>query len=129
MLAQTANSIGQFEINKNDNNDKIKSLAFSEIMTRLRRSVRNSERLHLEHHHVQALVKSPLYTMLASLESRELTEQWNESNWDNTGLPGEKTENAGQSAGTTPQRIPAEGFPSQSATLMAALHLSKRSKN
>lgn len=126
MLAQTANSIGQLE---NKDKDKIESQAFSEIMTRLRRSARNSARLHLEQHHVQALIESPLYTMLASLESRELTEQWNESNLASTGLPGGKIEKSGLSAGMTMKPTAANDSPSASAITMAALRLSKRSNN
>src|SRR5690606_31387302 len=126
MLAQTANSIGQLD---NKDKDKIESQAFSEIMTRLRRSARNSARLHLEQRHVQALIESPLYTMLASLESNELAQQWNEYNLDNIGSHGEKTGKTGRSAGTTQRPTPDVDSPSMSAITMAGRRLSKRNSN
>jgi len=72
---------------------------FGEMLGKVRRAALNGERLHLDHEHVIAFIKSPLYEMLAKLESDELTQAW-QSNIDlaNFGSHGGTTAANGPSA-------------------------------
>lgn len=105
---------------------------FTDIMSKLRRSWKNGERLHLDREHVIAFIQSPLYGLLAELEAKEATQQWqsdqSNSGLASSGLHGAQTERNGPSAGTT--RLLEPGAESQlvSAVTMGVLRQSKRKK-
>lgn len=102
---------------------------FTEILSRLRRSIRNKERLHLDQAHVLALVTSPIYSELARLEAEELAREC-QSKFEsvNSGSHGEPTGANGRSAGMTEPQEPAVESRLVSAITMQAIRQSKRSK-
>lgn len=103
---------------------------FSSIVAKMRRSARNGERLHLDHAEVLALIGSPIYPMLADLESLELTEQWQkECSLESFGSHQEPTATSGQSVGTTDELAPAAENQLALATAEKIIRLSRRSRN
>lgn len=102
---------------------------FIEIMHRLRRSVRNGERLHLDHEHVLALIGSPIYSELSRLEAEEMSQEWqSRSGLENFGSLGEQTGANGQSAGTMAPLEPAVESQLVAATTTMILRQSKHNK-
>lgn len=102
---------------------------FGEILSRMRRSARNGERLHLDAAHVVAIMTSPIYAELAKMEAEEIASQWkNKSDLANFGLLGEPTERNGRYAGMTAQPEPAAESQLVSAITMEAIRQSRRSK-
>lgn len=101
---------------------------FGEMLGKLRRSALNGERLHLDHAHVLAFVQSPLYEMLAKLESDELAKAW-QSNIDlaSSGSHGAPTGANGPSATTTEPLEPA--VESQLASAIATMATRRPQRN
>lgn len=102
---------------------------FTEILNRMRRSVRNHERLHLDHAHVLALLTSPIYSELARLEAEELAREC-QSKYESasSGSLGEPTGVNGPSAGTTRQQAPGVESQLVSAITTKAIRQSKRNR-
>jgi len=102
------------------------AMPFHEIMNRIRRCVRNGERLHLDHSQVLALVGSPIFQELAGLEALEITQQWqNKSDLANFGSLGAQTGANGPSAGMTEPLEPAAESQLLAATATMILRRSK----
>ena len=49
---------------------------FSEVLAILDRAVRNGTRAHLEQHHVQAMIQSPVFILLSELKQEEMSRRW-----------------------------------------------------
>lgn len=74
---------------------------FADICNKMRRAIRNGERLHLEPEHVAAIMGSAAYQEFTRLEAAELEAEWlSRSDSANFGSRGEMTVTNGQSAGT-----------------------------
>ena len=102
---------------------------FSEIANRLRRAIRNGERLHLDQEHVIALMTSPIYPALAQLESEELADQWQHNGSDNSGSHGAPTEASGRSAGMIAPLEPDAESQLASATIAMVRRQARRNKH
>lgn len=102
---------------------------FGEMLGKVRRSALNGERLHLDHEHVIAFIQSPLYEMLAKLESDELAKAW-QSNIDlaSSGSRGEPTAANGPSATTIDPLPPAAESQLASAITTLAIRRPKRNR-
>jgi hypothetical protein len=51
---------------------------FCEILAAIERAARNGTRAHLEQHHVQALIQSPVFILLSELKQEEMSRKWAE---------------------------------------------------
>ena len=107
-------------------------MPFSDIMTKLRRSWRNGERLHLDREQVLAIIQSPLYAMLAELEAKEVSNTWQNEQSSigsaSSGSPGAPIARNGPSAGTTKPLEPAAESQLVSATIMTVLRQPRRNR-
>ncbi len=104
--------------------------AFAEIANRIRRAARNGERLHLDPAHVLALLASPIYPLIAELESKELAASCQGNNdLGNSGLRGAPTARNGRFAGTTALQEPAVESQQGAAISMMVIRQSKRNRH
>lgn len=102
---------------------------FTEITKRMRRAVRNGERLHLEPEHVIALMTSEVYQELTRLEAREAEEEWrSRSGSEIFGSRGAPTGASGQSVGTTEPLEPAVENRLAAATSAMVIRQSQRKR-
>lgn len=104
-------------------------MTYAEIANRIRRAARNGGRLHLDPAHVLALLASPIYPLIAELESKELASLCPHSNdLDNSGLRGAPTARNGRSAGTTAPLEPAVESQQGAAISTMVIRQSKRNR-
>ncbi|MGQ2942879.1 MAG: hypothetical protein ACT6Q7_02640 [Blastomonas fulva] len=108
-------------------------MPFSDIMTKLRRSWRNGERLHLDREQVLAIIQSPLYAMLAELEAKEVSTTWqseqSNSGSASSGSHGAPIARSGPSAGMTAPLEPGVESLLAAATITTVLRQSKRKRH